>query len=553
MASITVNGRRVNVSDNFFSLPPEQQDATVDEIAAAMGGGEQMQAGLAEMSAMTQNPARARYDALPGWQKPLVALNDVVGQTARGAMGMVGIDSDKAAAGLRSGITGSDYETELANQRRLTAAEQKRSGLAGTAAEIVGGAGLAGGLAGKGLTLAGRAGTAGMTGLRGVLARSAMLAPEGAAYGALNAHARDQDMGTGAIIGGVAGPAGNLAAEGISAGIGKVAGAFNKKPPVPTAQMWKDKADDAFTRMRQEGVVFTKRAIDDIDTKLKAFLTKRAYYPANQPGIKGGLEMIADYKATGNMTPDGLMALRERFSGGYIMGNKKNNAMVREAIGLIDDILKNPKKGYVFASGDPKRAAQAYRDGMVASRNQHKLEDVEYLIDKGRRQGSTNITDNVNKRTKQLIGDKLLDPRSPMSRGWTPAEREAAKKASSWAFGERFLHAGGGAAPIGKLTGAMNATGLAYTVPQALAGNPIPLAIQGATAGAGLLSKAAADRMARKPVAELAKLIANGGIPPAQVQNVVQLLAHSKREALSRTLMALGINRGIAWNEAPAQ
>lgn len=39
MAQITVQGKKVNVSDNFFQLSPEDQDATVDEIAAGLGAG----------------------------------------------------------------------------------------------------------------------------------------------------------------------------------------------------------------------------------------------------------------------------------------------------------------------------------------------------------------------------------------------------------------------------------------------------------------------------------------------------------------------------------
>ena len=35
MATININGRRVKVDDSFLSLSPEQQNATVDEIAAS--------------------------------------------------------------------------------------------------------------------------------------------------------------------------------------------------------------------------------------------------------------------------------------------------------------------------------------------------------------------------------------------------------------------------------------------------------------------------------------------------------------------------------------
>ena len=256
---------------------------------------------------------------------------------------------------------------------------------------------------------------------------------------------------------------------------------------------------------------------------------------------------MQDIKSRGGMmTPEGLMALRQRFSGGYIMGNKNNNAMVREAIELIDDFLKNPKKGFVTASGDPARAAQAYKDGMRASRIQHKLEDVEYLISKGMRQGDRNIIDNANKRVKTLLSDKLLDPKSPMSRGWNGAEKEAIRKASTYGAGERAAHAMSGLAPQGMLTGMAHMATAAGT-----GGASIPFQI--GAAGIGYASGKAADALARKPVIELTRLIANGGIPPAQVQNVVQRLAHSKREALSRALMALGVNRGNAGYNTPSQ
>lgn len=551
MPTITINGRQVPVSENFLSLSPEEQDATVDEIAREMGLGvpqqavqpqaqsPEMQAGLAELSAMTQNPARGQYEMLPGWQKPLVAGNDILNTFVNGAtMGF----GDKAVASARSFATGNPYEAELAEARRQTLGSRNRAGGAGTAAEIAGAVAVPVKAAGAGLSLAGRGGTAAMTGAKGLGARSALMGAEGAGYGALTAAGNDQDIGTGALYGAAGGVGGNVIGEGIAAGVGKVAGKFNKKPTVPTSGEWKSKADDAFGRMRQEGVVFTKKALDDVETKLTAYLTKRGYWPDNQPGIKGGLAMIKEYQDRGGlMTPDGLLALRARFSGGYVMGNKNNNAMVREAISLIDDLLQKPKAGFVSASGDPRRAAQAYSEGMKASRNQHKLEDVEYLIEKGQRQGDRNIIDNAPKRVKTLLSDKLLDPRSPMSRGWNDTEKAAIKKASSWSTGERLAHAASGAAPQGKLTGAAH---MVLGSANLATGNLPGLAMQAAGAGAGWASGKVAESLARKPVLELTRLIANGGIPPAEVQNVVQLLAKSKRDALTRALMAMGVWSG---------
>jgi hypothetical protein len=44
MPTLTINGRSVTVGDEFLSLSPEQQDDTVDEIAASMGGASQPEA-----------------------------------------------------------------------------------------------------------------------------------------------------------------------------------------------------------------------------------------------------------------------------------------------------------------------------------------------------------------------------------------------------------------------------------------------------------------------------------------------------------------------------
>ena len=37
MATLNIGGRRVKVDDSFLSLPPDQQQATVDEIAGSIG------------------------------------------------------------------------------------------------------------------------------------------------------------------------------------------------------------------------------------------------------------------------------------------------------------------------------------------------------------------------------------------------------------------------------------------------------------------------------------------------------------------------------------
>src|SRR5690606_22029943 len=42
MATLTINGRSVTVDDSFRNLSPEQQEATVNEIAQSLGVGSQL-------------------------------------------------------------------------------------------------------------------------------------------------------------------------------------------------------------------------------------------------------------------------------------------------------------------------------------------------------------------------------------------------------------------------------------------------------------------------------------------------------------------------------
>lgn len=69
MGTLTVNGRKVTVDDSFANLTPEQQQATVDEIAASMGGGESAAPQAAAPAAPAAPPAptaQERYDSALG-------------------------------------------------------------------------------------------------------------------------------------------------------------------------------------------------------------------------------------------------------------------------------------------------------------------------------------------------------------------------------------------------------------------------------------------------------------------------------------------------------
>jgi hypothetical protein len=510
------------------------------------------QGAMSEMSAMTQNPSRAQYDALPEWQKPLVAASDTAQLMASGAMMGFG---EKGAAMLRAPFSGRSYEDELAEQRRLTTGAQRRAGGAGTAAQIAGAVMTPLAAAGKGLTLAGRGGTAAMTGAKGLAARSAMMGVEGAGYGALTAAGNDQDIGTGTAIGGAAGVLGNAAGEAISGGVGKVAGMFNRKPAVPTVSQMEAAGSAAFKRADRAGVIFNRNGTDKLANDIASDMASRGSLDPmsgriildNEPGIKPFLTYLNQSLKDGQMTLTRLHTMRKVASKGFRPGLDANNNAIRETIDRIDELIDAADPSMISWGRDPRAAAAAFREGKKHWHTAKKMETVEKLANRGKHMANSNVlADEVGTTKKQL---RTILTNNGKSRGFNPTEMKQVEKAAGYTPGQRVLHAVSGLMPRDKLSTAVH---VAAGGPSAIATGGASLPVQAGLMGVGYAAQKMNEALARKSVAELTRLIANGGIPPAQVQNLMQRLAHSKREALSRTLMALGVNRGVAGNEAPA-
>lgn len=226
MPTLNINGRRVKVDDSFLSLTPEQQNATVDEIASQLGEvpqaesaqSQDLRSDLSSMSnklgdASIDSLAQVRYDQMPEWKKPIVAAGDLVDLAANGlTMGF----GNKAAAAARAAFTEKSYDEELAAMRQATQGARDRAGNVGVAAEIGGALATPMALASRGATLAGRFGTGAMEGAKGIAARAGLMGAEGAAYGGLSAAGNDTDIAEGALLGGGLG-----AAVPVVAGVGR--------------------------------------------------------------------------------------------------------------------------------------------------------------------------------------------------------------------------------------------------------------------------------------------------------------------------------------------
>lgn len=483
-----------------------------------------------ELSAMTQNPAKAQYDALPAWKKPLVAASDIADLTANGlTMGW----GNKAAAAARSMGTGNSYEAELADMQRQTQGARRRAGGAGDVAEIAGGLKTALLTAGGGLTLAGVGGTGAMTGAKGLALRSLLMGGEGTAYaaatGAGNSKAGEElDAATDAAPWGfVGGVGGNVVGEGISAGLNKIGGMFNKRPAVPSGDDISRLKDAAYQRADDAGVMFGGDVTASLRDRVYADLAQAGYHPKLQPGVSALVEEL-DKLSTGNVTLKGLDTVRKMAGNAYIPGNESNNAFARQIVSRIDEAIDSAPA----IMGDNAAGAGAIREARDYASRGFKLEKVQKAIDSADlRAASTGSGGNVDNATRQNLR-RLLEG----GRGWKPDEAAALEKAVRGTTGQNALRLAGKLSPSGN--GLMAALGV---------GGAMVNPAVGALSLGGMGAKALADGLTTRNVSELADIIAAGGSKAATkaAPNALQRLSQSKRDALIRLIMGAGINQTV--------
>lgn len=129
MPVLEVNGQRVEVDESFLSMTPEQQNATVDEIARSLGSAPSAPAPTAAAPATPSPPAAPEVPAwdevgasgIPGSANepaPVAPPNQgasvpvYLGQRAnRGIADVLGAPVDLATMGINALMTGADYAT----------------------------------------------------------------------------------------------------------------------------------------------------------------------------------------------------------------------------------------------------------------------------------------------------------------------------------------------------------------------------------------------------------------------------------------------------------
>lgn len=329
MATLNINGRRVKVDDSFLSLSPEQQNATVDEIAQSLGAQQspEAQSAASEMSAMTQALGKPMDDG----------RNSVLGKidtAMRGAADTLTFGTaDEIAAGLNTGFGYlGDYDKELASQRRTDAADaENRFGyrLGGQlGGGVVGGAGLVK----AGLSPTAAAINAGWR-LPGVALASGV---EGAGLGALQGFGSGEGVEdrlsqakSGAMFGAAVGAAAPVVVAGASKAAQKLVSPFSTSPERSAAVSVLEKEGVPLTAGQKVGSKALRYAESEIGGERAAQIIDdqgRAFTDAAMR--KAGGSGLAD--------PDNLAALKSKLGSGFDYLSKRNSVRVDQA--LVDDI-----------------------------------------------------------------------------------------------------------------------------------------------------------------------------------------------------------------------
>lgn len=399
MPTLNIQGRRVTVDDSFMSLPPEQQNAAVDEIAQSLGSragpksgdmpetmspaASQTMADLSNLSRMrstgnvdTDREVRAAMEASKirsmqgGMPSAFKAATDSV---ANGAMfGW----ADEAASALGTPFRmmrdrvgpGEAYKRELALQQELQRQNREAHPVASMAGELAGGMMTGGTLVKGGATMIGRNVP--------MLGRTGAAAMEGAAYGGVygagdaNPGERLSGAAKGAVIGGIMGGASEKIGGAIASRISKA-----KTGPAPTMDELASEASTLYQSAENAGVQFKPEATNKLSYNVDVLTKKFALDPELQPETTVVLKRIAEARGK----PLSLMEMENLRKIALGVSREAGKASDRKAAGMVVDQIDNiMSDGRNIAAGNTEAIGhlQQARDVWKRMRKMETLNEI---------------------------------------------------------------------------------------------------------------------------------------------------------------------------------
>jgi len=441
---------------------------------------------------------------------------------------------------VKSTLGDDKFEENLAKERDQTQAARDRARNAALPTEIAGAVVTGSTLANSGATLAGRLGTGTMTGVKGVLARAGLMAPEGAVYGTLDALGNDKDVKTGAITGAIAAPIGSVIGDAVSKVASKVLPAQTASR-VPSLEKLKEAADDAYTAADNAGVIVNPQSVQRLRQSVQQKLTDFGYHPQNQPGVKAALDEI-DRISQGNVTLKGLDILRRVAKNAYTTTNPSQNAASQIVVKEIDDFMNGLNATDVVMGNKAAGLSSLKNARKLWTRVRKNEKLVDAIESASLRAASTGSGGNVENATRQNLR-RMIDPTSSSKIAWSVDEKKALDEIVRGTPTQNALRLLGKLSPQGN--GLMAALGVGGAMTNPALGIP---------SLAGLGAKHMADKGVQQGIQALDELIRAGG-SQAQLQAAqatLRSLSQAQREAVAR-VVEMSIIKTRARDEHPAQ
>lgn len=486
MPTLNIEGRKVRVGDEFLSLSPDEQNATVEEIAASFseapaGASEYVQpapppgmvmdpeTGQMIDTAQREAVGRTIEQRTPGVGGALMRTGRVADDFVRGAADMATFGT---ADEISAALSGGDYEANLEAER----AQDDAGGAARFSGQMAGGLALP--------TMAART-------LPAAIGQGALM---GGAYGFGSGEggtaARAENAAYGAAVGG--------AASGAVQSVANVVGKRAARAAIPTNDELKSAAQRAYQAADDAGIIFKPKGIFNLAAKARSDLTDFGYHPQLQPRIKAVFDEMVNL-SRGNVTLKGMDTLRKMTAAAGQSTDASERALAAKIIDRIDDFVQNASPDEIL-TGNAKAGQEALgvaRDMWRRLKKSQMVDDKVAAADL--RAASTGSGGNADNATRQNIRQILTSPKQ--SRGMTGAEKKAAETVVRGTIPQNAARLAGKLSPEGN--GLMAALGLggAYAAPT--------LAIPGMIGGA--IAKRYADGATGRNVQALSEVIRSGG------------------------------------------
>lgn len=503
-------------------MPTKEQLEKSLKSAHAAGDTVAAQRFADEIRRMAGPTAQQEFDALPMWQKPIKALDDLL-RVGSDAVTYGGIDHLRTLFGTQPDVETARTQTERARER---------SGSAGTATAIASSA--APMMLMPALAAPAKAGPV----MKPVI-NTALAALEGSAFGGLDALGHGEDVVEGQLQGAAFGTAGKAISGILGKGLEMAFERGTRGARIEPRDLRLAK-DRAYNAMEDERIGFRPTAVDDLLNRIDR--STRDAYPGVQEGVRA-----ARTRARRNLTSGGqgfgrtrtlteIDKERQNFRRDAVNNPQTTNKELGlEAIRTIDDWLEDATSNpaaVTRGSGDPEVALGMLQEGRRLNQRVEKLDLLDERLGRARRASERNLYTGEDSTIKNNIGAILDDPKKRSQ--FNADEIEQMELINSGTGAGKVLRQAGRMSPGGGLSWPASTAGggVGFAiggVPGAIVGSALPNVV-------GVLSKMASSRSTRKQAEKLVDMVSSG----QSLKKVPGLTARQQRE-LTRFLTSMGI------------